>query len=245
VDSRLNVTQNNTKPSVNVLKDGLEILTRSALSVGSCFIIASVTLQNYSLSVLDECRQDEDCPFTKACISKKCQDPCTQISCGSRAICKVDFHKARCLCPLGLQGNPLVSCDEVGCLHDEDCQSNQKCNHDRRTCETLCSPSPCAAGAQCLAENHRENCRCSPPLQGDGFSVCEKRKSLFNLFLSSCFLQLFFILGQCQLLLQQSLNVELIKTVLIPCLVWMKSVSTYVKQEVLVLEVCNALLKTQ
>jgi hypothetical protein len=139
----------------------------------------NIAWQFYSLKYLlvDECVKDEDCPFTKACVRQECVDPCLQTACGNRAQCSVEYHKARCTCPSGLQGNPLVSCEEVGCRTDNDCQDNQKCDYNSRSCVALCTQSPCATGATCQARNHKETCTCNPPLQGDGYSFCEKRKA--------------------------------------------------------------------
>ena len=119
---------------------------------------------------VDECRVDRDCPLTKACVANECIDPCRDIRCGSRAECKVNSHRATCYCPAGLQGNPLVSCTEVGCRASSECADNEKCQN--RECQRLCTSSPCAAGASCTARNHQEICTCDPPLQGDGFSYC-------------------------------------------------------------------------
>jgi hypothetical protein len=126
--------------------------------------------------VLDECLKDDDCPVTKACVSKECKDPCLLTACGRQATCLVEYHRARCSCPSGLQGNPLVSCEQVGCRRDEDCQQEQRCDYASRNCLPLCTGNPCVSGASCRAQNHKEVCQCNPPLQGDGYSFCEKRK---------------------------------------------------------------------
>lgn len=129
-------------------------------------------------NLADECVTDSDCPLTKACVSQECIDPCLRTSCGQRAECNVEFHVAHCFCPPGLQGNPIVRCVEVGCLQDEDCDTREKCDYASQRCIPLCRGQPCAAGAECTARNHQEQCRCRPPLQGDGYAYCEERKSL-------------------------------------------------------------------
>ena len=129
-----------------------------------------------NILALDECRRDADCPLDKTCHREECVDPCQLTSCGDRAICKAKFHRAHCQCPAGLQGNPLVQCLSVGCQQDEDCSTRERCDYASQECYPLCNPGSCAPGASCRAENHRESCSCNPPLQGDGYAFCERRK---------------------------------------------------------------------
>ena len=125
---------------------------------------------------------DNDCPLDKACQNKECRNPCLTTNCGTRAICEVDFHTSVCVCPPGLQGNPLVACFEAGCSSDNECATDQKCDYapgssyTRKECTPLCNPGNCAIGADCIAQNHRETCRCRPPLTGDGIVSCVERK---------------------------------------------------------------------
>ena len=124
-----------------------------------------------------ECTQDRDCPRSKACVNNECVDPCLNKICGRGADCKVDFHQAFCVCPQGLQGNPDNYCVEVGCRTDNECASNEKCDYinpadSKRECVRLCVRNPCALGASCTAENHRETCKCDFPLVGDGYTSC-------------------------------------------------------------------------
>ena len=83
-----------------------------------------------------------------------------------------------------MQGNPLVSCLEVGCSSSSECASNEKCDYltpssSRKECQPLCRRNPCAAGASCTANNHREICTCDHPLQGDGYISCTECKLIF------------------------------------------------------------------
>ena len=129
---------------------------------------------------VDECITDDDCPYDKKCKDKECKDPCLSILCGNRAECKAEYHKAVCFCPPGMQGNPLISCVEVGCTSNSDCSTNEKCDYipssSRKDCQPLCTQSPCAFGASCKAQNHRELCTCDYPLQGDGYISCTECK---------------------------------------------------------------------
>ena len=126
---------------------------------------------------IDECQVDDDCPYTKRCKNNECQDPCPDIICGTRAICKAEAHRAVCECPSGLQGNPLVACTEAGCTSNFECSGDEKCDYltassSRKECQPLCRNTPCATGASCTASNHREICTCNYPLQGDGYVSC-------------------------------------------------------------------------
>ena len=128
-----------------------------------------------------ECQVDRDCPFSKACVSHECIDPCLNKICGRNAECRVESHQAFCFCPNGLQGNPENFCIEVGCRTDSDCSFNEKCDRGQsssqtRECQRLCLRNPCAVGASCSAQNHREICACNPPLTGDGYTECRERK---------------------------------------------------------------------
>ena len=131
----------------------------------------------YYLPFIDECQVDDDCPYTKRCKNNECQDPCPDIICGTRAICKAEAHRAVCECPPGLQGNPLVACTEAGCTSNFECSGDEKCDYltassSRKECQPLCRNNPCATGASCTASNHREICTCNYPLQGDGYVSC-------------------------------------------------------------------------
>ena len=130
---------------------------------------------------LDECKMDNDCPYNKHCKGNECKDPCLGIICGSRAECKAESHRAVCFCPLGMQGNPLISCLEVGCTSNSDCSTLEKCDYlpsagFKKECQPLCRGNPCVSGANCRPQNHREICTCIYPLQGDGYVSCTECK---------------------------------------------------------------------
>ena len=164
-----------------------------------------------------QCQRDEDCPFDKTCKSNECVDPCPLTICGSRAQCKPERHKGICVCPAGLQGNPYVSCTEVGCQSHEDCSYDEKCDFPspssgRRECVRLCITPSCAQGARCEAKNHKEICTCNYPLQGDGYISCLERKSpMGGVFRSRFLKQLSFLLfAQLMNLMCQSAELMLI-----------------------------------
>uniref|UniRef100_A0A0K2TAS5 Putative LOC101893139 [Musca domestica] n=1 Tax=Lepeophtheirus salmonis TaxID=72036 RepID=A0A0K2TAS5_LEPSM len=120
-----------------------------------------------------ECLRDNDCPLNKACVSQKCTDPCLTTDCGIKAKCKTEYHRGICVCEEGLQGSPFIECKEVECRKERDCKTNEKCDMNTYKCFPLCDfENPCAEGASCLAQNHKEKCVCQPPLLGNGFVLC-------------------------------------------------------------------------
>jgi len=129
-----------------------------------------------SFLLADQCLIDPDCPTNKACVKNECVNPCTSTTCGERATCSVDYHRARCTCPPGLQGNPLERCVEAGCQSNDDCRDDEQCDYSSGRCQQLCQPGPCLSNARCKARGHREHCECPSPNKGDGRVVCEKRK---------------------------------------------------------------------
>ena len=56
-----------------------------------------------------ECVINSECPSDKACINRKCQDPCPGL-CGVNAYCSVRNHIPICICNQGYIGDPFSSC---------------------------------------------------------------------------------------------------------------------------------------
>lgn len=67
-----------------------------------------------------ECIQDSDCPNDKACISEQCQNPClaSPTFCGFNAECRVQLHRAICICREGYTGNAQSRCLERTAVND-------------------------------------------------------------------------------------------------------------------------------
>ena len=57
-----------------------------------------------------ECVVNSDCPSDKACINRKCQDPCPGL-CGINANCNVRNHVPICICIPGYVGDPFSQCN--------------------------------------------------------------------------------------------------------------------------------------
>ena len=56
-----------------------------------------------------ECYLNSDCSPDKACISRKCQDPCPGL-CGVNAVCRVRNLVPICVCNPGYEGDPFSQC---------------------------------------------------------------------------------------------------------------------------------------
>lgn len=56
-----------------------------------------------------ECMISAQCSFDKACINKKCVDPCPGI-CGLHAMCRAVNHNPICSCLPGFSGDPFTRC---------------------------------------------------------------------------------------------------------------------------------------
>ena len=110
-----------------------------------------------------ECRINPDCSSDSACISNRCVNPCLYDNpCAPSATCSVENHNAKCMCPPGWVGNPLISCrpkeqpdilePEPECRVDGDCPDDTACLNER--CENPChSLSPCHVSAICTVVN--------------------------------------------------------------------------------------------
>ena len=59
-----------------------------------------------------ECLVNNDCAQDKACINRKCVDPCEGL-CGLNAYCRVRNHIPICVCNKGYRGDPFSQCSRV------------------------------------------------------------------------------------------------------------------------------------
>lgn len=128
-----------------------------------------------------ECVVNDDCTANKACVNRKCVDPCVG-SCGINAVCITVRHAAVCSCPEGYGGSPFVSCEKTTviaevspeCLSDDHCPDSAACVNSR--CEPACHSNNCGINARCLAIRHRARCVCSSGFDGDAYTGCYSGK---------------------------------------------------------------------
>lgn len=70
-----------------------------------------------------ECETDSMCPNNRACVRRRCVDPCPG-ACGLLATCQVLQHRPVCACPEGLMGDPYSACrptpTPIQCEHVHD-----------------------------------------------------------------------------------------------------------------------------
>lgn len=85
----------------------------------------------------NQCRNDNQCDDSLACIRGKCSNPCQRKGCGLNAICSVVNHRVTCSCEKGSLGNPLdkkIGCFKVECVEDSDCSNEKYCNKRNNKC---------------------------------------------------------------------------------------------------------------
>lgn len=131
------------------------------------------------LCTYPECIINDDCPGYRACINRKCADPCVN-ACGLNAVCSAVRHNAVCSCPDGYTGSPFVRCERViiatpalpvpECVNDEQCADDSACIDNR--CASVCGPTNCGSNARCIPRLHRARCTCLPGYEGDAYTGC-------------------------------------------------------------------------
>lgn len=104
-----------------------------------------------------ECIFNSDCPFDKACLGRKCLDPCSG-SCGHGALCYVYEHNPICQCPSGLYGNPYEHCSTP--LVDTPGLSQ------------TCAKRQCGANSECKRQGNALICVCRQGYFGNPYIGC-------------------------------------------------------------------------
>ena len=126
-----------------------------------------------------ECVINSDCPSDKACINRKCQDPCPGL-CGVNANCRVRNHVPICVCNQGYIGDPFSSC-------------YRPITTTPRPIDP-CRPSPCGINAECSERGGAASCTCLPGLQGNPYIECKPECSINP----DCPIQLACIQNKCR-----------------------------------------------
>ena len=121
------------------------------------------------------CQSDSECKETHACRAGECTPVCgiNNLPCGGDAECTGIGHKAICTCPVGLEGDPYVTCTTVECRADADCPPDRACLNKR--CENPCSiENPCDDSSECKVNDHVVDCTCPPGFRGSRGTACAK-----------------------------------------------------------------------
>ena len=124
-----------------------------------------------------ECVINSDCPSDKACISRKCQDPCPGL-CGQNAYCRVRNHIPICVCNQGYEGDPFSRCTRITSKPSQIVDYNLikiifLATTFRPEIIDPCNPSPCGTNAVCNERNKAASCTCLPGLQGNPYIECK------------------------------------------------------------------------
>lgn len=120
-----------------------------------------------------ECIANSECPSDRACINRKCQDPCPGL-CGYNAICRTYNHQPNCVCAPGLVGNPFNSClpptrPEIPATPPT--TAIQVLQYEEPFING-CEPNPCGANAQCNQRRGVVSCVCLPDYFGNPYEAC-------------------------------------------------------------------------
>lgn len=90
---------------------GANAICRELNGAGSCTCLDEYFGDPY-VGCRPECLVNNECPQDKACLGKKCLDPCPG-SCGINAVCSVNNHIPECSCLPGFTGDALHLCREI------------------------------------------------------------------------------------------------------------------------------------
>lgn len=116
-----------------------------------------------------ECSVSTDCAPDKACVNRKCIDPCPG-TCGQNARCHVTKHSPICSCPAGHSGDPFVHCS----IYQSMCPKFHGVSQDLISLLYLieppivedppnpCVPTPCGPNSICREVNGSPSCSCLP-----------------------------------------------------------------------------------
>lgn len=129
-----------------------------------------------------ECVISTECPPDKACLNKKCSNPCVDV-CGINTECRVINHSPVCSCKALYTGDPFTRCNPLP----------RKCSLNYLTCLRIhaycyydnifnflapianvevepyknpCIPSPCGPHAICQEIGKIPSCTCMPNFVG-------------------------------------------------------------------------------
>lgn len=121
---------------------------------------------------------NSECAYNKACINRKCVDPCPGI-CGENAECNVINHNPICSCIDGFSGNAFSKCYPVAIAHRKSNtmkMDNAEIIHrfpfdflaplEDSPIRNPCIPSPCGLFSKCNDHNGVAVCSCLPNYYG-------------------------------------------------------------------------------
>lgn len=125
-----------------------------------------------------ECTISSECVQDKACVAKKCVDPCPG-TCGEQALCRVLNHSPICSCRAGFTGDAFYRCLPIPrkCLslpYSQFLSLPPRVSLKAAPPTAIvqkqpvdpCVPSPCGSYAQCRLQGDSPSCSCLPGYRG-------------------------------------------------------------------------------
>lgn len=103
-----------------------------------------------------ECTVSSECPTNRACVNRKCSDPCPG-TCGFNTRCEIINHSPICSCQAGYTGDPFVNCFEM---------MTPMAMPTQPTYVNPCVPSPCGPNSECRDINSQASCACLSGFNG-------------------------------------------------------------------------------
>lgn len=123
---------------------GSNAICREQNNAGACSCVSGYIGNPYE-GCRPECVLNSDCPADKACIRKKCINPCPG-SCGLHADCQVINHLPSCTCRNGYTGDPFITCtaapvvsSKLYCYYPRRHPNSIDCSCTRNSKTTMCT----------------------------------------------------------------------------------------------------------
>lgn len=144
---------------------GANTICKEQNGAGSCKCLQDYFGDPY-VGCRPECLMNSDCPSNRACLAKKCRDPCPG-SCGINAQCHVINHNPVCTCVSGFVGDALTHCRvevDLGIIPTHFDQNLFTKDNFTVVIEKPrrhpCLPSPCGPYSICRVDHDRPVCSC-------------------------------------------------------------------------------------
>lgn len=127
-----------------------------------------------------ECEHDDNCASDKYCEKNFCKLACQGgPSCGEKAICTIENHRAACYCQPGYSGDPRIQCNAVDYCRDAPCGPGAVCTNTKGSFHCACDAghvgdpynegcrlafecqlnADCPSSAVCIQSNEESKCR--------------------------------------------------------------------------------------
>lgn len=125
---------------------------------------------------VEYCRQNKDCPVGTACVDKLCRPLCSiDTGCVTNERCDKIAGICRPICRKDSDCRYNEICDGIACITG--CRTDSNCPKDTSCIDNKCinpclNPTACGTNANCSVIDHRKNCTCLKPLEGNPYESC-------------------------------------------------------------------------